>query len=66
MKITFEPKKIDTLIQLAIQENIATGDITPEHLIPNGLFAKLQKRTGLLQGCQSLSIFPQSSIKASH
>ncbi len=41
MKITFEPKKIGTLIQHAIQEDIGTGDITPEQLIPNSFFAKL-------------------------
>lgn len=60
MKIIFEPKKIDTLIQLAIQEDIGTGDITSEHLIPNGLFAKgvfVAKENGIVAGLPVVEYF---------
>lgn len=53
MKFCFEPEKIDTLIQLAIQEDIGDGDITTESLIPDSLIAEgsfIAKESGVIAG----------------
>ncbi|MDO8140739.1 MAG: carboxylating nicotinate-nucleotide diphosphorylase [Candidatus Brocadiales bacterium] len=53
MKFCFEPEKIDTLIQLAIQEDIGTGDITTENLIPENLIVEgsfVAKESGVIAG----------------
>ena len=63
MDFNFETEKIDALIQLAIQEDIGTGDITTENLIPDSLIAAgalLQRKAALLQDCPLLNTFSQS------
>ncbi len=53
MEFNFEPEKVDTLIQLAIQEDIGTGDITTENLIPNNLIVEgafIAKECGIVAG----------------
>lgn len=53
MKIKFEPEKIDPLIQLAVQEDVFTGDITTENLIPENLIVEgafIAKEGGVVAG----------------
>lgn len=53
VKIKFEPDKIDALLQLALQEDIFTGDITTENLIPDSLFIEgvfTAKEGGMIAG----------------
>ncbi|MBI2489148.1 MAG: carboxylating nicotinate-nucleotide diphosphorylase [Planctomycetes bacterium] len=60
MKFDFEPEKIDTLIQLAIQEDIGTGDITTENLIPENLVIKgsfVAKDDGIVAGLPVVEYF---------
>jgi nicotinate-nucleotide pyrophosphorylase (carboxylating) len=60
MRINFEPEKIDTLIQLAIQEDIFTGDITTESLIPDSLIAEglfVAKESGVVAGLPVVEYF---------
>ena len=60
MRINFEPTKIDALIQLAIQEDIFTGDITTENLIPNNLVVEgafIAKESGIVAGLPVVEYF---------
>jgi len=60
MKIKFEPEKIDALIQLAIQEDIFTGDITTENLIPENLIVEgvfIAKESGVVAGLPVIEYF---------
>lgn len=60
MNNTFEPKKIDALIQLAIDEDIGTGDITTANLLPDGLDATgvfLAKGNGVVAGLPVVEYF---------
>ncbi|MFN3531048.1 MAG: carboxylating nicotinate-nucleotide diphosphorylase [Candidatus Brocadia sp.] len=60
MKIKFEPEKIDNLIQLAIQEDIFTGDITTENLIPENLIVEgafIAKESGVIAGLPIVEYF---------
>ncbi|HHT9138324.1 MAG TPA: carboxylating nicotinate-nucleotide diphosphorylase [Candidatus Wunengus sp. YC60] len=53
MEFSFKSKKIDTLIQLAIQEDIGSGDITTENLIPENLIVEgsfVAKESGVIAG----------------
>lgn len=59
-KINFEPEKIEVLIQLAIQEDIFTGDITTENLIPDNLMVEgvfLAKEDGVIAGLPVVEYF---------
>lgn len=52
-KNKIECEKIDALIQLAIQEDIFTGDITTENLIPENLIVEgafIAKESGVVAG----------------
>lgn len=56
----FEFKKIDTLIQLAIQEDIGTGDITTENLVPANLAIEgsfVAKDDGIVAGLPVVEYF---------
>lgn len=56
----FEFKKIDTLIQLAIQEDIGTGDITTENLVPENLVIEgnfVAKDDGVVAGLPVVEYF---------
>ncbi|MEP9412575.1 MAG: carboxylating nicotinate-nucleotide diphosphorylase [Candidatus Brocadia sp.] len=60
MKINFDPEKIDALIQLAIQEDIFTGDITTENLIPENLIVEgafIAKERGVIAGLPIVEYF---------
>jgi len=60
MKFDFEPEKIDTLIQLAIQEDIGTGDITTENLVPENLVIEgsfVAKDEGIVAGLPVVEYF---------
>ena len=60
MNNTFEPKKIDALIQLAIDEDIGTGDITTANLLPDDLAATgvfLAKGNGVVAGLPVVEYF---------
>ena len=60
MNNIFEPKKIDALIQLAIDEDIGTGDITTANLLPDGLAATgvfLAKGSGVVAGLPVVEYF---------
>ncbi|MBF8274976.1 MAG: nadC [Candidatus Brocadiaceae bacterium] len=60
MNNTFEPKKIDALIQLAIDEDIGTGDITTANLLPDSLSATggfLAKGSGVVAGLPVVEYF---------
>lgn len=60
MKFYFEPEKIDALIQLAIREDIFTGDITTEGLIPDSLIAEgsfIAKESGVIAGLPVVEYF---------
>lgn len=57
---TFETAKIDNLIQLAIQEDIFTGDITTENLIPENLIVEgafIAKENGIIAGLPVVEYF---------
>lgn len=59
-KINFEPAKIDTLLQLAMQEDIFTGDITSENLMPDNLMAEgsfIAKEGGVVAGLPAVEYF---------
>ncbi len=56
----FEFKKIDTLIQLAIQEDIGMGDITTENLVPENLAIEgsfVAKDDGIVAGLPVVEYF---------
>ncbi len=60
MKINLEFKKVDTLIRLAIQEDIFTGDITSNILIPDNLVVKgsfVAKENGIIAGLPVVEYF---------
>lgn len=60
MKFDFEPKKIDTLIQLTIQEDIGTGDTTTENLVPENLVIEgnfVAKDDGIVAGLPVVEYF---------
>ncbi len=60
MNFKLEPEKINALIQLAIQEDIFTGDITTENLIPDNLIAEgtfLAKESGIIAGLPVVEYF---------
>lgn len=60
MKFDFEPEKIDTIIQLAIQEDIGTGDITTENLVPENLVIEgsfVAKDDGIVAGLPVVEYF---------
>ena len=60
MRSNFEPEKIDALIQLAIQEDIGTGDVTTECLIPDSLIAEgafIAKEGGVIAGLPVVEYF---------
>ena len=60
MKFDLETEKIDALIQLAIQEDIGTGDITTESLITNSLIvagAFIAKGNGVIAGLPVVEYF---------
>src|SRR3989338_7184672 len=60
MKFDFKPEKIDTLIQLAIKEDIGTGDITTENLITDSLIAEgsfIAKESGVIAGLPVVEYF---------
>ncbi len=60
MALCFDPKKIDVLIRLAIQEDIFTGDITTEALIPGDLEAYgefVAKEEGTVAGLPVIEYF---------
>ena len=60
MKFDLEIEKINALIQLAIQEDIGTGDITTENLIPDSLIAKgafIAKGNGVIAGLPVVEYF---------
>lgn len=60
MNFNLELEKIDTLIQLAIQEDIGTGDITTENLIPDNFFVEgafIAKENGIIAGLPVVEYF---------
>ena len=60
MNFKLEPEKIDALIQLAIQEDIGTGDVTTEGLIPDSLIAEgafVAKESGVIAGLPVVEYF---------
>ena len=60
MKFDLETEKIDALIQLAIQEDIGTGDITTENLVPDSLIvagAFIAKESGVITGLPVVEYF---------
>lgn len=60
IKLKFAPEKIDALIQLAIQEDIFTGDITTENLIPENLIVEgafIAKESGVIAGLPIVEYF---------
>ena len=60
LDFNFEPGKVDSLIQLAIQEDIGTGDITTENLIPDNLIVEgafIAKECGIVAGLPVVEYF---------
>lgn len=60
MNFNLKLEKIDTLIQLAIQEDIGMGDITTENLIPDNLFVEgvfIAKENGTIAGLPVVEYF---------
>ncbi len=60
MEKIFEPEKIDALIQLAIDEDIGTSDITTANLLPDDLIATgafLAKGNGVVAGLPVVEYF---------
>lgn len=60
MKINFEPAKINALLQLAMQEDIFTGDITTNNLIPDNLMIEgvfIAKESGIVAGLPIVEYF---------
>ncbi|MCF6159132.1 MAG: carboxylating nicotinate-nucleotide diphosphorylase [wastewater metagenome] len=60
MDFKLEPEKIDSLIQLAIQEDIGIGDITTKGLIPGNLMiegAFIAKENGIIAGLPVVEYF---------
>ena len=59
-RIHFEPAKIDALLQIAIEEDIFSGDITTESLIPDNLMVEgvfTAKESGTIAGLPVVSSF---------
>ena len=51
MNFKLEPEKINALIQMAIQEDIGTGDVTTENIIPDSLIVEgvfIAKESGVI------------------
>ncbi|MBI2472082.1 MAG: carboxylating nicotinate-nucleotide diphosphorylase [Planctomycetes bacterium] len=60
MKFGFETEKIDSLIQLAILEDVGTGDITTDNLIPENLIVEgsfIAKESGVIAGLLVVEYF---------
>jgi len=60
MKFDIKTEKIDALIQLAIQEDIGTGDITTVNLIPDSLIVEgvfIAKESGVIAGMPVVEYF---------
>ncbi len=60
MDVNLLSTKIDALLQLAIQEDIFTGDITTENLIPDNLFIEgvfTAKENGVIAGLPVVKYF---------
>src|SRR3989339_2194386 len=60
MNFKLEPEKIDALIQMAIKEDIGTGDITTESLIPDSLIVEgvfIAKESGVIAGMPVVEYF---------
>ena len=60
MNFKLEPEKINALIQLAIQEDIGTGDVTTENLIPDSLIVEgvfIAKESGVIAGMPVVEYF---------
>ena len=60
MNFKLETEKIDVLIQLAIEEDIESGDITTENLIPDSLIAEgafIAKESGVIAGLPVVEYF---------
>ena len=60
MNFKLEPEKIDVLIQLAIKEDIGTGDVTTENIIPDSLIVEgvfLAKESGVIAGLPVVEYF---------
>src|SRR3989304_269432 len=60
MNFKLEPEKINALIQLAIQEDIGTGDVTTENLIPDSLIVEgvfIAKESGVIAGLPVVEYF---------
>ncbi|OHC05726.1 MAG: nicotinate-nucleotide diphosphorylase (carboxylating), partial [Planctomycetes bacterium RIFOXYC2_FULL_41_27] len=60
MNFKLEPEKIDALIQMAIKEDIGTGDVTTENLIPDSLIAEgsfVAKEGGAIAGLPVVEYF---------
>jgi len=58
MNFKLEPEKIDALIQMAIKEDIGTGDVTTENLIPDSLIVEgvfMQRKAALSLDCPLLN-----------
>ena len=60
MRFDLETEKIDTLIRLAIQEDIGTGDVTTENIIPDSLIVEgafIAKESGVIAGLPVVEYF---------
>ena len=60
MNFKLEPEKINALIQMAIQEDIGTGDVTTENIIPDSLIAEgafIVKESGVIAGLPVVEYF---------
>src|SRR3989339_1090697 len=60
MNFKLEPEKINALIQMAIQEDIGTGDVTTENIIPDSLIAEgsfIAKESGVIAGLPVVEYF---------
>ncbi|MBI5677092.1 MAG: carboxylating nicotinate-nucleotide diphosphorylase [Planctomycetes bacterium] len=60
MRFDLETEKIDALIQLAIKEDIGTGDVTTENIIPDGLIVEgvfVAKESGVIAGLPVVEYF---------
>jgi len=60
MRFDLETEKIDTLIQLSIQEDIGTGDVTTENIIPDSLIVEgvfIAKESGVIAGLPVVEYF---------
>ena len=60
MNFKLEPEKINALIQMAIQEDIGTGDVTTENIIPDSLIVEgvfIAKESGVIAGLPVVEYF---------